>query len=80
MIKAQVITYWKQRTNAEGNIVHYPALFDTPHQSCRDITGQAAEQLSPSPNMLVCEIVCEDAVLAQIAADPAHLILEQEIL
>jgi hypothetical protein len=43
-----------------------------------DVTGQPAPSIVPSPNLYTVEIVCSDAVLAQIAGDATYSIVWSE--
>jgi hypothetical protein len=40
--------------------------------SWEDVTGQPAQSLIPTPNALVVQITCADAVMAQIQSDPNY--------
>lgn len=48
--------------------------------ACSDATGQAQENVSPDPNVLVVAVTAETAVLDQIEADLPGSILWREVI
>lgn len=78
MIRAQLLTPWtgdglRTETAFLPLVAGRYSLAE-----CRDVTGQAAYALPPSPNLLVVEVGCSEAVLAQIEADPDFAVLWSE--
>lgn len=71
MVNAQIITRWIQVDRA-GNITAEPALFsDVPPaegDSWTDVTQQPAENIVPSPDVVVIEVLVSDATFAAILA------------
>lgn len=65
MIRAQVVTPWAG-LGSEASPFR-PQLADG-HAvtSWRDVTGQPAQNLTPSPNAFTIEITCSEAVLVDI--------------
>lgn len=78
MKRAQVLTPWigDGRSADSANRAAVGDAYTL--ERWTDVTGQPAENLQPDPNLLAVEIVCEDAVLAQIDADPDYEILWSE--
>lgn len=71
MKRARILSPWVG-DGSWGN-PRRPALGDAfPLRSWSDVTGTPAVRLPPSPNLLVVEVTCEDAVLAQIRAHPEY--------
>jgi hypothetical protein len=77
MKRAQVITPWMG--SGTDTATFRPQLAaDYGLVSWVDVTGQPAASLVPSPNLYTVEIVCQDAILAQIAADANYSIVWSE--
>jgi hypothetical protein len=74
MKTAQVITPWTgSGTKDDPN---RPLLADQyTLLKWSDVTGQAAANLPPSPNLYTLEIVCDDAVMTTIQNDPNYQVL-----
>jgi len=43
-----------------------------------DVTGQAAENLIPDPNLVLIEVICEAAVLSQIEGNNRYQVIYSE--
>ena len=74
MYKAQVITWWTQGVDEEGNPTNTPHIntLRNPGESWMDVTGQPTENINPDPNMFVVELWCSQATLDAIAAHPDY--------
>lgn len=71
MKRARILSPWVGDGSRESP--NRPAIADAfPLRSWSDVTGTPAEQLHPTPNLLVVEVTCEDAVLTQIRAHPEY--------
>ena len=77
MKRARVLTAW---TGNGSEASPYRSTLAGSHAlvSCVDVTGQPAGNIIPSPNLHTVEIVCGDAEMAQIAADPAYSVIWSE--
>jgi hypothetical protein len=71
MKRIRVFTEWTGTgTEADPN---RPAIADAfPISSFSDMTGQPSANIRPSPNLFVAEIVCTEAVFAQIQASASY--------
>ena len=78
MIRAQILTPWI----GDGITAPYrPALADVhPVESWSDVTGQDVEQLVPTVNAYVIEVICSEAQLAAIEADPNYCVITSEVI
>lgn len=76
MIRARILTPWGQT----GSIRVPQVALDHAVKSWTDVTGQPAANVPPSPNLFTVEVLCEQAVHDEIAADPAYTILWSEEL
>lgn len=77
MNRAQVLTPWT--TGALG--ANVPRLtVDHPCFSYVDVTDQPCQNIPPTPNLFTAEVVCDDATLAAIEADPNYSVLWSEPL
>ena len=77
MNRAHVVTPWSG--SGTDTARYQPQLAATyALVSWVDVTGQSAANIVPSPNLYTVEIVCSDAVLAQIAADATYSIVWSE--
>lgn len=70
MTRAQILTPWLG-TGAHDDPFR-PALAADYPMAWVDVTGQLVPNLIPVPNALVVEAVMEDAVFAQVQADPGY--------
>jgi hypothetical protein len=77
MKRAHVLTPWIG-SGAVGNAYRPQLARDYALASCLDATAQPASSILPLPNLHAVEIVCTDAVLAQIAADPHYHLIWSE--
>ncbi len=50
-----------------------------PLRAWRDVTGAPTENLLPQVNALVIEAAMDEATLAEIEADPAFIVLWEEV-
>jgi hypothetical protein len=74
--QAQILTPWSQQGSA-----YSPQLArDHPVSAWTDVTGQPAQGLLPAPNLFTVQVVCDDATLAAIEADPTYSVLWSEPL
>lgn len=73
---AKIMTPW----TFSAEMGNHPQLTDD-HALfvCNDDTHQPAANLSPSPNLYVVHVECNDAQLAEIEADPTYLVLSSEV-
>jgi hypothetical protein len=77
MKRAQVVTPWMG--SGTDTASYRPQLAaDYGLVSWVDATGQAAASIVPNPNLYTVEIVCQDGVLTQIAADANYSIVWSE--
>ena len=77
MLRARVLTPWAG-TGTPADPFRPKLRDDYPLVQALDCTGQPAANLVPSPNACTVEVVCTDAVLAQVEADPAYAVLWSE--
>lgn len=78
MKRAAITTAWTG-TGSSTEDAQRPALSDVYSLgSWTDITGQPAENLHPDPNAFTVEIMCEDAVLAQMDADGVPILWSED--
>jgi hypothetical protein len=72
MNRVRLLTPW----GTKGKAGNFPqVLLDHPpvaHETYQDVTGQPAANIKPSPNVYTVELVCTDATLAALQADPNY--------
>lgn len=75
MIEAQVIAPW-----TPDNVMQIALDYFGQLTGVSDDTGQALENLAPSPNHMVALIQCDEATLALIEADANYFVLTSRTL
>ena len=81
MNRAEVMTPWVAAIPGDDMSANHPKLMDDHAlQGWEDITGQPAENLSPTPNIYVIRITCDDITLAAIEADLQYEVLTSEVI
>ena len=76
MYTAEVTTQWT--TDADGANVPALAALLQAGDSCEDVSGQPAQNITPDPNVTVWRVHCSGATLAAIEADVDHEVLWSE--
>lgn len=71
MRRAQVLTFWAGN-GLTPETAYTPDVARFGLAAWTDTTAQPGENLPPTPNLVIIEIVCDPAVLDAIAADPAY--------
>jgi hypothetical protein len=80
MVKACVLTAWSN-VGTEERPRFRPAIVDAYGLTdWTDITGQPRANLTPDPNLLVLEIVTDEATLKRIEADGEYKVLRSEVV
>ena len=79
MSVARILTPWVGTGRGEDPrrpavLVHHALL------RCTDVTATPGGNLPPNPNLCVVQIVCSDAVLAQIEADARYKVIDTDAL
>jgi hypothetical protein len=72
MIRVQVLTVWVG-SGVSTEDARRPKLGDDyPLRAWQDVTGQPAANLPPDPPLYLVEVVCADAVFAELQAAPDY--------
>lgn len=77
MKRARVLTPWTGDGSAADPFRPQVVLHHT-LTTLKDVTGQAAGQLAPAPNLLAVEVTCAAAALDALEADSRYLVLWSE--
>lgn len=75
MKTARVLTPWKGTATSRSDPFRPSLKDDYTLLSCRDVTGQPATNVIPTPNLFTVEITCSDAVMTAILADVNYVVL-----
>jgi hypothetical protein len=71
MISAQIITQWAG-AGTETSPNHPKLADDYALTSWTDVTGTPSQNLKPTPNVLVVEVLASEAVFQNILNDPNY--------
>lgn len=76
MNRLEILSEW-----TTDNMGFLPTFcIDYPSIPTQDVTGTPGVNLTPAPNQLVLEVLCDDAALAAIEADPNYFVLSSEVI
>ena len=81
MNRAEVLTMWEGDGLSQDTAFSPQITTDHPTiAKYEDVTGQPSENLSPSPNIFLCKIECDDATLSAIEADANYEVFWSEVI
>jgi hypothetical protein len=76
MNRVRLLTPWGTKTLGRGKTSNFPqVLIDHPlgsGETYQDVTGQPNSNIKPAPTVYTVELVCSDATLAALQADPSY--------
>lgn len=80
MIQFQALTPWGLSEKPEGTYLEPILSTEYPLACWSDVTGQAAENLLPEPNLFAIQAQAVEETFAAIQADPRYLILWSKVI